>query len=315
MNQKPRIVFAGTPEFAAVFLGKLIEAGFPPIAVYTQPDRRSGRGKKITPSAVKQLAIENTIEVLQPLNFKLQDDVEQLQLLKPDILIVVAYGLLLPQTVLDIPTRGCINAHASLLPRWRGAAPIQRAIEAGDKHTGVCLMQMEKGLDTGAVLATTLVAIDNMNSAQLHDQLAKQGAALLVEKLGAILDGTVVAVPQDDSLASYAHKLTKQQALINWQQPAVVLERQIRAFNPWPVSHFKYKEKVIRVWSAELLDNETSTKAAGTILNCSNNGLQVTTADGILNLLTLQLPGKKVLSVAQILQGNADFFETGSVLS
>jgi len=314
LNHKPRIIFAGTPEFAAVYLDALIQANVSPVAVYTQPDRRSGRGKKITPSAVKQLAIDHQIEVFQPLNFNQPDALEQLQKLQPDILIVVAYGLLLPQIVLDIPTYGCVNAHASLLPRWRGAAPIQRAIEAGDKNSGVCLMQMEKGLDTGPILATTIVPIEHMTSAELHQQLAQQGAKLLIENLDAILAGKITAAVQDEPLASYAHKLSKAEALLNWQQTAVVLERQIRAFNPWPVSHFHYKQKVIRVWAAEVLDHDSPTAEVGCILESSRKGIQVTTAAGVLNLTMLQLPGKKALSVAQIIQGNAEFFEIGSIL-
>ncbi len=317
MKTQPRIVFAGTPEFAATYLSALIEAEYKPVAVYTQPDRRSGRGKKVSPSAVKQVAVEHAIEVFQPLNFKPQSDVEQLRQLNPDILIVVAYGLLLPQSILDIPKRGCINAHASLLPKWRGAAPIQRAIEAGDKETGVCIMQMDKGLDTGDVLATTSVPIDHLNSAELHQILADVGAKLMVENLASILEGTAVAVPQDDSKASYAHKLSKADGLINWELDAVQIERQIRAYNPWPVCQFNFEDKMVRVWSAELVkennDNATSLKA-GTVVAVSKQGIEVATGKGILKLTSLQFPGKKTLTVAQILQGNAGLFKIGTPL-
>jgi len=313
LSHQPRIVFAGTPEFAASYLSALIEADFVPVAVYTQPDRRSGRGKKITPSAVKQIAQDQGIEVFQPLNFNQQSDIEQLQQLKPELLIVVAYGLLLPQSVLDIPKRGCINAHASLLPEWRGAAPIQRAIEAGDRNSGVCLMQMDIGLDTGAVIAKTTVPIDNLNSAELHQLLADKGAQLLVENLQAILSGAITAVPQDDSHASYAHKLSKADALVSWQQDAVQIERQIRAYNPWPVSQFCFEDKMIRIWRAEL-SNETTSLDAGTVVDCSKQGIEVATGNGTIKLTSLQFPGKKALTVAQILQGNPDLFKMGSKL-
>jgi len=321
LSHQPRIVFAGTPEFAATYLSALIEAGFLPVAVYTQPDRRSGRGKKIAPSAVKQVAQAQGIEVFQPLNFKQPQDVEQLRQLKPDLLIVVAYGLLLPQTVLDIPKHGCINAHASLLPKWRGAAPIQRAIEAGDKDSGVCLMQMDKGLDTGAVLARTSVSIGNLNSAELHQLLADKGAQLMVENLPSIVDGTISPKAQDDSLASYAHKLNKADALINWQLDAVQILRQIKAYNPWPVSQFNFQDKMIRVWDAELSMSQTASEA-GTVVSSSKDGIEVATGEGkgvgkengIIKLTSLQFPGKKALTVAQILQGNPDLFQPGSKL-
>ncbi len=314
MKKQPRIIFAGTPEFAAVYLEQLIKQGFSPEAVYTQPDRGSGRGKKITQSAVKQLALENNIPVYQPINFKQASDREQLQQLKPDLLIVVAYGLLLPQAVLDIPRLGCINAHASLLPKWRGAAPIQRAIEAGDKNSGVCLMQMERGLDTGAVFATVKVPIGKVTAAELHDILAQKGAELLIQNLPQILNDELAVVAQDDSKTCYAHKLSKQDAEINWSRSADILERQIRAFNSWPVSYFKYKDKVIRVWRADVITEIDIDLEPGTIIKASTSGIEVATGGNVLNITQLQMPGKKAISIEQLLLGQANFFEVGSKL-
>ena len=313
MIKKPRIIFAGTPEFAAAYLRQLIDADYLPVAVYTQPDRKAGRGKKLLASAVKQLALEHQLPVFQPDDFKNNETIEQFKQLQPDLLIVVAYGLLLPQAVLDTPQKGCINAHASLLPRWRGAAPIQRAIEAGDEKTGVCLMQMELGLDTGGVLAKTEVAIDNATSAELHQQLATAGAQLLIEKLPAILTAKITPIPQDEALVSYAHKLNKQQAKIDWTLSAIALERQIRAFNSWPVSYFQFKGKPIRVWQAEVVCQSVDAQP-GTVIAFSSEGLKVTTAEGALNITQLQMPGKKTLSIQQLQLGQPQLFKLGEKL-
>ncbi|MBL4638853.1 MAG: methionyl-tRNA formyltransferase, partial [Proteobacteria bacterium] len=232
-----RIIFAGTPDFAANTLEALLTTDHEICAVYTQPDRPSGRGRKLTASPVKQLAVEHQIPVQQPLNFKSEEIKQILAAYQADLMIVVAYGLLLPQAVLDAPTLGCINIHASLLPRWRGAAPIQRAILAGDHETGICIMQMEAGLDTGPVLAQATCPIHDDDTAQiLHDRLVLLGAKTLLETLPEIESRQQQAKKQDDALSCYADKLKKQEAIIDWHQPAIRIAKQIHAFNPWPVA-------------------------------------------------------------------------------
>ena len=238
MSRSLRLVFAGTPEFAAVHLQALIDAGYPIAAVYTQPDRPAGRVQKLAMSPVKQLALSHGIPVQQPPTLRDPAAQATLAALEPDLLVVVAYGLILPQAVLDIPRLGCINSHASLLPRWRGAAPIQRALEAGDAESGVTVMRMEAGLDTGPMLSkvsTPLTADDTGGS--LHDRLASLGAAAVVQALPGLADGSLAGEVQDDDLATYAHKLNKDEARLDWGRPAVELERRIRAFDPWPLCH------------------------------------------------------------------------------
>ncbi len=313
------IIFAGTPEFAGIHLQALLDANIKPIAVYTQPDRRAGRGKKLTPSRVKQIAMEADIPVFQPESFKDQQDIEQLAQLKPTLMIVVAYGLLLPLEVLQIPKRGCINVHGSLLPRWRGAAPIQRAIAAGDQKTGICLMQMEQGLDTGPVLAQQELPISDTDTAgQLHDRMAVCGAELLVKKLPLILDGKLSKQQQDPALANYAHKLEKREANLDWQKSAKDLSLLIRAFNPWPVCSFELSGERIRVWQASVIKNDSphtnSDISAGTLVKISEDGLQVLTRQDLLQLEVIQLPGKKPMPVAELLRGQSDKFQVGMQL-
>ncbi|EMR14216.1 methionyl-tRNA formyltransferase [Methylophaga lonarensis MPL] len=307
-----RIIFAGTPEFAASSLQALLDTEHEICAVYTQPDRPAGRGRKLTPSPVKQLALQHQITVEQPENFKNEQDRQRLEHYQADVMIVVAYGLLLPQRILDAPKHGCINVHASLLPRWRGAAPIQRAILAGDKETGVCIMQMEAGLDTGPVLAEVRCAIaDTETAASLHDRLAELGANTLVEALTDLPARQRNAQVQDDANTTYASKLDKSEALIDWQKSAAEIDRQIRAFNPWPVSFTQWKEQPLRIWQASLVTGN-SQSSAGTVLSVTKQGIDVATGNGIIRLQLLQAPGKKAMSVADFI--NANRIEVGETL-
>lgn len=309
-----RIIFAGTPEFAATNLQALLNAGHDIIAVYTQPDRPAGRGRKLKPGPVKALALEHNIPVFQPLTLKDPAAQQELNALKADLMIVVAYGLLLPQVVLDMPRLGCINVHASLLPRWRGAAPIQRALLAGDKATGVTLMQMDAGLDTGAMLLKTHCPITSQDtSASLHDKLAEQGGDALLELLPTLLKSEVEAEAQNEASATYAAKLSKEEAQINWQLPAIELDRAIRGFNPWPVAWFKEGEEVIRVWQAEAISvidtlAENSSAKPGTLIEVLKDGLIVACGEGFLKITRLQLPSKPQMQVSDLLNGNPDRF-------
>ncbi|AHF03172.1 methionyl-tRNA formyltransferase [Marichromatium purpuratum 984] len=294
-----RIIFAGTPDFACPSLAALIAAGHQVVGVYTQPDRPAGRGRKLQASPVKQLALEHAIPVHQPQSLKRDPEaVAELAALEADLMVVVAYGLLLPQTVLDAPRLGCVNVHASLLPRWRGAAPIQRAVLAGDPTSGVCIMQMEAGLDTGPVyhrLDTPLAADETGGS--LHDRLAELGARALVEALPGIADGTRPAEAQDDEAATYAHKLTKDEALIDWSAPAVAIERQVRAFDPWPVAHTRLDDEQLRVWGARALD-EATTAEPGRVVGADKHGIRVATGEGLLCITRLQPSGKRPMEAA-----------------
>lgn len=307
-----RIIFAGTPDFAAETLKALLATDHEICAVYTQPDRPAGRGRKLTPSPVKELAQAHQIPVEQPLNFKTEDSLRTLQSYAADLMIVVAYGLLLPQKVLDTPRLGCINVHASLLPRWRGAAPIQRAILAGDTETGVDIMKMEAGLDTGPVLLEARCAINDTDTAQmLHDRLAELGAQALVESLVDIETRLLNARPQDDSQSTYAAKLQKQEAEINWQQPAKQILRQIHAFNPWPVAQTRWRGDTMRIWLAEMADQQVQA-GPGEIVNISKQGIDVATGEGCLRITQLQVPGKRAMSVQDFL--NANSLEQGEQL-
>ncbi|TKF65953.1 methionyl-tRNA formyltransferase [Vibrio sp. F13] len=315
MSQSLRIVFAGTPDFAARHLAALLSSEHEVVAVYTQPDRPAGRGKKLTASPVKNIALENNIPVYQPENFKSDEAKQELAELNADIMVVVAYGLLLPQVVLDTPRLGCINVHGSILPRWRGAAPIQRSIWAGDKETGVTIMQMDIGLDTGDMLSIATLPIEATDtSASMYEKLAGLGPDALVECLADIASGKAVAEKQDDELANYAKKLSKEEARINWSDEAAHIERCVRAFNPWPMSHFEAAENSIKVWQSRLAE-QTSDKPAGTILQADKTGIYVATGQGVLVLEQLQVPGKKAMSVQDILNSRASWFEVGTQLS
>lgn len=302
-----RIIFAGTPQFAVPSLMALLHSQHQVIAVYTQPDRKAGRGLQLQASPVKSIALEHGIQVYQPTTLKSAETPAQLQALQPDLMIVAAYGLLLPKTVLKTPRWGCINVHASLLPRWRGAAPIQRALLAGDKITGITLMQMDIGLDTGAMLLQRTCEIQPQETGQtLHDKLANLGAQLLTETLDEIENLPVTQ--QDDQQITYAKKLDKTEAQLNWQEPAVVLERQVRAFNPWPIAQAQLFNQTLRIWEAQALPAlSTTTQPVGSILACQKNGIDIITAEGILRLLKVQQAGGKPLSVNDFLNGHPQY--------
>lgn len=305
------IVFAGTPPIAAVHLQALLDAGYSVIAAYTQPDRPAGRGKKLQPSPVKTLALEHGIPVFQPLNFRNPDDIATLAALQPDVMVVVAYGLLLPTSVLEIPAHGCINVHASLLPRWRGAAPIERAIEAGDALTGITIMQMDAGLDTGDMLVVRPLSITAATTGDsLREQMGITGSEALVEALQQIGQGKTNPVAQDNALANYASKLTKEEALIDWRQPASAIDRKIRAFTSANVCQALYEGDRIKVWQALPLA-KPSGQSPGEILAVSRQGITVACGEGALQLQALQLPNGKRMDVAAILNGKKDLFVAG----
>lgn len=306
------IIFAGTPDFAAVALQKLIDERYHIIAVYTQPDRPAGRGRKLKPGPVKALALQHNIPLEQPLNFKEKDTRVTLQNYQADLMIVAAYGLLLPLPILQAPKYGCLNIHASLLPRWRGAAPIQRAILAGDTETGITIMQMNEGLDTGDMLlkmSTPIAETDTGGS--LHDRLAELGGCAIIEALKLLEKEALKPEQQDNRLANYAKKLNKDEAWIDWTRPASDVDRQIRAFNPWPVSQTKLEDKIIRIHAATLLDDTNTSSSAGKILSYTKHGIDVQCGEGQLRLLKCQLPGSRALSVADLHNGHPDLFANG----
>ena len=298
-----KIVFAGTPEFAVPCL-RAAARHAEVVAVYTQPDRPAGRGRGLTPSPVKLEAVQRGIPVYQPENFRSAAARAELRALQPDLMVVVAYGLILPQSVLDIPEHGCWNVHASLLPRWRGAAPIQRAIEAGDTRTGVCLMQMEKGLDTGPVLLSQAIDIGaDETGGQLHDRLSELGAQVLGDALG-LLRATIRLPPhpQPAEGATYAHKIEKAEAKLDWSQPAIQLANKVRAFNPWPVAEAVLAGERVRIHAAVALD-ETHAAAPGSVLRAGREGIDIACGDGVLRIRELQREGGKAMAAAAALNG------------
>ncbi len=300
-----RIAFAGTPEFAAVALQALLDSDHEVVVVLSQPDRPAGRGRQPQASAVKQTALAAGVEVWQPEHLKDEATHQQLAGYEADVMVVVAYGLLLPEPVLSIPRLGCLNIHASLLPRWRGAAPIHRAVMAGDKQTGICIMQMDAGLDTGAVLHRREIPIpNNVTSGELHDELAELGAAGLLETLAGLISGTIEATPQAEEGANYAHKLKKSEALLDFSNTSVQLHQQIMAFNPWPVAQTTFDNQQLRIWRSELPDPAiSSTAAPGTVIEINADGVLVATGDGVLRLLQIQRPGKKPAAASDVARG------------
>ncbi|MFB9886129.1 methionyl-tRNA formyltransferase [Balneatrix alpica] len=311
-QQPLRILFAGTPEFAAQHLQALLDSPYQVIGVYTQPDRPAGRGQKLTPSPVKKLALEHQLPVYQPVSLRQAEAQQQLASLDADLMIVVAYGLILPQVVLDTPRLGCINVHASLLPRWRGAAPIHRALLAGDQQTGVTIMQMEAGLDTGPMLYTLETPIlPRDTSGSLHDRLATLGAKALIACLDRLQQGPVVGEPQDDSLATYAHKLDKSEGDLDWSQSASALDTLVRGLQPGPMAYTYLGDQRIRLWQAEPAVNPNSGAAPGTLIRADKRGLLVACGEDALLITQLQWPGSKAMSAADLLNSRADQLQPG----
>lgn len=315
--KKLNIIFAGTPDFAATHLQALLNSEHNVIAVYTQPDKPAGRGKKLQASPVKQLAEAHHIPVYQPKSLRKEEAQAELQALNADVVVVVAYGLILPEAVLKAPKYGCLNVHGSLLPRWRGAAPIQRSIWAGDTETGVTIMQMDIGLDTGDMLhKVTTPILATETSASLYAKLAELAPPALLEVLNGLTSGQFKPEKQQDEQANYAEKLTKEEAKLDWNMTACQLERNIRAFNPTPMAYLTLMvnevEERIKVYQAEVLPHQE--KAVGTVLAVDKNGIQIATQQGVLNITQLQPAGKKPMSVQDFLNGRGDWFKVGSVL-
>jgi len=313
-----KIIFAGTPEFAAAHLQALLSSKHQVIAVYTQPDRPAGRGKKLTASPVKEIALQHNIPVYQPINFKTIEAQQELKILQADLMVVVAYGLILPKIILDAPRLGCINVHASILPRWRGAAPIQRAIEAGDSKTGVTIMQMDVGLDTGDMLLKAECNISAEDTGgSLHDKLITIGLPALLHAVNSIEVKNISPEKQPELGVTYASKLQKEEAALNWNLSAVELERKVRAFNPFPVAHTKMldarDDQRFRVWRASVV-NEKAAHKPGNIFRIDASGLYISCHDSVLRLEEIQLAGKKSMSVAEILRGHPDLFRQGDQL-
>ena len=315
MSDSLRIIFAGTPDFAARHLDALLSSGHNVVGVFTQPDRPAGRGKKLMPSPVKVLAEEKGIPVFQPVSLRPQENQQLVADLHADVMVVVAYGLILPKAVLEMPRLGCINVHGSLLPRWRGAAPIQRSLWAGDSETGVTIMQMDVGLDTGDMLlklSCPITAEDTSGS--LYDKLADVGPQGLIETQKQRGAGTIKPVVQDESLVTHAEKLSKEEARIDWSLSAAQLERCIRAFNPWPMSYIVIDEQPVKIWQATVIDTPANADP-GTILEATRQGIQVATGDGILNLVSLQPAGKKAMSAQDLLNSRREWFVPGNRLA
>ncbi|HJF73592.1 methionyl-tRNA formyltransferase [Gallibacterium anatis] len=312
------IIFAGTPDFAAQHLQALLASQHRVIAVYTQPDKPAGRGKKLQPSAVKQLALAHNLPIFQPKSLRKEEAQQQLAQLNADVMVVVAYGLILPKAVLAMPRLGCLNVHGSLLPRWRGAAPIQRAIWAGDEQTGVTIMQMDEGLDTGDMLHKVSCEISkDETSASLYQKLATLAPQALIEVLDHLEEGKYPPQAQQNEFSNYAEKLSKEEAKLDWSLPAVQLERCIRAFNPWPISWLQTTDaqgnnQILKVYQATVLPHQNQT--AGTVLQANKQGIQIATADGVLNITQLQPAGKKPMAVQDFLNGRSDWFEVGKQL-
>lgn len=300
-----KIIFAGTPEFAVPCLQMLLDSGREVCAVYTQPDRPAGRGRKLQPSPVKALALTAGIPVFQPLTMKTDEDLQQVSALNADLMVVVAYGMILTQAVLDVPKLGCINVHASLLPRWRGAAPIQRALMAGDQKTGVTIMQIVRKLDAGDMLHKEECVIGPTDTAvDLHDKLSVLGAIGLSKVLAQLEAGTIHPEAQDEALVTYAEKLDKSEAVIDWTQPAADLARKVRGLNAWPVAQTLYQGKVLRIWQAVAVQDDSSLQMEPGVVRCVDKNIDVATGLGFLRLLEIQLPGGKRMPVQAFLSAH-----------
>ena len=314
MSAPLKIIFAGTPDFAARHLDALLASEHQVTGVFTQPDRPAGRGNKLTPGPVKVLAQTHGIPVFQPKSLRPEENQQLVADLQADIMVVVAYGLILPQAVLSMPRLGCVNVHGSLLPRWRGAAPIQRALWAGDSETGVTNMQMDAGLDKGDMLLKFNCPIGpDDTSASLYNRLAELGPQGLLQTLTMLATNRAQPEVQDNALATYAEKLSKKEARLDWTLPAAQLERCIRAFNPWPVSYFLIDDQPVKVWQATVIPHQD--KQPGEILHADKQGIQIATADGVLNLLSLQPAGKKPMSAQDLLNSRREWFTPGTVLA
>lgn len=309
-QNKLRLAFAGTPELASTVLKSIIDAKEHSVeVVLTQPDRPAGRGRKLQPSEVKQVAQESNITVIQP---EKSFDLKTEYLANCDLMLVVAYGLLIKPEILNTPEFGCINIHTSLLPRWRGAAPIQRAIEAGDRETGITFMQMDEGLDTGDILEQISCSIQqNDTGGTLHDRLANLAAERINDFLAKVARNEITPVKQDDSHSNYANKISKQEAKIDWSKPAIEIERKVRAFNPLPITHTQINDYSIRVWEAEVKPGSLN-KSPGDILN-NKSRLDIVTGENILSISKLQLAGKRPMTAKEFLNGHADFFDSNPV--
>jgi methionyl-tRNA formyltransferase len=309
-----RIVFAGTPEFTLPCLNALIASPHQLLAVYTQPDRPAGRGRKLQFSAVKSWALAHQLPVYQPLNFKSDEAIAELKALKADILVVIAYGLILPEKVLSLPSLGCINVHASLLPRWRGASPIQQAVLHGDKESGITIMQMDAGMDTGDMLTKVHCAINPDDTAgSLHDSLAQLAAEPLLQTLDALAQGRAKPQKQGDSEVTYAAKIKKEDAAIDWQKTAIEIDQQIRAFNPWPIAYTVCGDELLRIHRAHVVNTPFSA-AAGTIISLDKKGMLVATAAQALMIETIQFPGAKAMAVADWLNAGRSQLQVNLVL-
>ncbi|MGC8119659.1 methionyl-tRNA formyltransferase [Marinobacter sp. VGCF2001] len=310
-----RIVFAGTPDFAATALKTLLNDNHDVVGVYTQPDRPAGRGRKLMPSPVKQVAQKAGIPVFQPESLKPEEAQQELAALKPDVMIVAAYGLILPKAVLEIPTHGCLNIHASLLPRWRGAAPIQRAIAAGDAETGITIMQMDEGLDTGAMLLKVKTPIHSDDTGgSLHDRLADLGGKAISQALSRLVAGDLKGEAQNNDQANYAHKLSKAEGHIDWTGSADDIERLVRAFNPWPGTFTDLGEQRLRIHHATAL-TQASKHPPGTVLNRERDGVTVACGTGTLNITSVQLPGSKAQSISDLINGGKQVLLPGQELN
>lgn len=310
-----KIVFAGTPEFGLPCLDALMNSSHHLMAVYTQPDRPAGRGRKMQASPVKEWAITHNLPVYQPLNFKSQEAIDELAALKPDLMVVIAYGLILPQKILDIPRLGCVNVHASLLPRWRGASPIQQAILHGDDESGVTIMQMDVGLDTGPMLIKASCPLSsNETAGSLHDKLTRLSAKPLLEALDLIAKQQAKPQLQDDALATYAKKINKEDGSINWQNPAGVIDRQIRGFNPWPIAYTQCKEELLRIHKA-LPADFTGEAAPGTVIQLDKKGMLVATGQGALLIEQIQFPNGKAISIADYVNSGKKQLQVGLIFS